>query len=277
MDQVLVRVKRLRKNPYKKLLSDTKLYPTLDPTAVSMVDYNPDHNLDEDAWFKIDKFSEQEFYIGELNGDLDTKDYENLSKGKFQDISCLIGIQGKDIYFQKVTPSSFITRKIIQFGDAAHLEESANRIIVKPVPDAVFIKGSDVLLFRDIAAVSSIFPGIDQLYKEATEAEVKAFLNSEFIRLVKPYDHSSVSKPNRKRLALVTDTLQAMPAAQRENLVEYIKDYCKEAVTLTTDGKCFELSTDQQLKLVLYGIEERFYTTMHSQEKRLANSVQAIG
>ena len=256
MDQVLVRVKRLRKNPYKKLLSDTKLYPTLDPTAVSMVDYNPDHNLDEDAWFKIEKFSEQEFYIGELNGDLDTKDYDDLSKGKFRDISCIISVQEKDIYFQKVTPSSFITRKIIQFGEAAHLEESANRIVVKSVPDAVFIKGSDVLLFRDIASVSSIFPGIDQLYKEATEAEVKAFLNSEFIQLVKPYDHSSVSKPNRKRL---------------------IKDYCKEAVTLTTDGKCFELSTDQQLKLVLYGIEERFYTTMHSQEKRLANSVQSIG
>ena len=89
MDQVLVRVKRLRKNPYKKLLSDTKLYPTLDPTAVSMVDYNPDHNLDEDAWFKIEKFSEQEFYIGELNGDLDTKDYDDLSKGKFKDISSL--------------------------------------------------------------------------------------------------------------------------------------------------------------------------------------------
>ena len=166
MDQVLVRVKRLRKNPYKKLLSDTKLYPTLDPTAVSMVDYNPDHNLDEDAWFKIEKFSEQEFYIGELNGDLDTKDYDDLSKGKFRDISCIISIQEKDIYFQKVTPSSFITRKIIQFGEAAHLEESANRIVVKSVPDAVFIKGSDVLLFRDIASVSSIFPGIDQLYKD---------------------------------------------------------------------------------------------------------------
>ena len=272
-----MRVKRLRKTPYKKLLSDTKLYQTLDPTAVSMVRYNPDHNLDEDAWFKIDKFSEQEFYIGELNGDLDTKDCDDLSKGKFRDISCLISIQGKDIYFQKVTPSSFITRKIIQFGEAAHLEESANRIIVKSVPDAVFIKGSDVLLFKDISSVSSIFPGIDQLYKEATEAEVKAFLNSEFIQLVKPYDHSSVSKPNRKRLALVNDTLQAMPAAQRENLVEYIKDYCKEAVTLTADGERFELSTDQQLKFVLYGIEERFYTTMHSQEKRLANSVQAIG
>ena len=144
-------------------------------------------------------------------------------------------------------------------------------------PSAIFIRADDILLFRDIAFISSIFKGIDQLYKEATEPEVKDFLASDFIKLTDGYDHNSVSKSNRKRLALVTDTMKTMSTAQREDLIAYIKGYCQEEVYLTEDGKCFELSTDTQLKLVLYGVEERFYTTQHSNEKRLANSIEPIG
>ena len=36
MDQVLVRVKRLRKNPFKKLLSDTKLYRMRRPRPIGI-------------------------------------------------------------------------------------------------------------------------------------------------------------------------------------------------------------------------------------------------
>ena len=39
----------------------------------------------------------------------------------------------------------------------------------------------------------------------------------------------------------------------------------------------FEISDDDSLKLLIYGIEQRFYTTQFGQEKRLANSVQALG
>lgn len=276
MDQVLARLKRLRKNPYRKLISDRSLFQNIDVSAVSFVNYSPDHNLDEDAWFVIDDFSSRGFFPSELGGGIDTKDYDDLSKDKFAEISCLLGLQGENIYFQKVTPSSFIKRKTITFGEVAFVEENSNRIVVKQEPDAVFLRSSNRLIFKDIASISSIFKGIDQLYKEATEAEVKAFLESDFISISGSYDHSAVSKPNRKRLALVTDTMKSMSASQRANLVDYIKGYCEDGVTITNDGKRFELSTDNQLKLILYGIEERFYTTQHSREKRLANSVEAL-
>jgi hypothetical protein len=41
--------------------------------------------------------------------------------------------------------------------------------------------------------------------------------------------------------------------------------------------KHFLSSSDDELKFLLYGIEQRFYTTMFGQEKRLANSIQTIG
>ena len=38
------------------------------------------------------------------------------------------------------------------------------------------------------------------------------------------------------------------------------------------NGK-FEVSTDSNLKKVLYGIDERYYTTPIENEKRIANSI----
>jgi hypothetical protein len=35
----------------------------------------------------------------------------------------------------------------------------------------------------------------------------------------------------------------------------------------------FEVGTEDELKMLLYGIEQRFYTTIVGGEKRIANSV----
>lgn len=215
MDQVLARIKRLRKNPYRRVLSDTTLYTALDLGSVSTVVYNADHNLDEDAWFKVDQFSKTGFFLEELSDNIDAKDYDDLGREKFADISYLMCVQGEDVYFQKITPSSYIQRKMIQFGEAAQLVETANRIVVKATPDAAYVRSKDILVFKDLATISSIFNGIDQLYKEATDAEVKDFLSSDFIKIKGDYSHNSVSKPNRKRLALVAETLKSMSEAQR--------------------------------------------------------------
>ncbi|MDE4140953.1 hypothetical protein [Phaeobacter gallaeciensis] len=276
MDHVLVKLKRLRKKPYKKLLSDTALFEVIDVNSISTLSYDVDHNLDNDGWFEIAEFSEKDYFLNILSQEIDAKDYDDLAKDKFDDISCILGLQGSDVYFQKVTPSSFIKRKLIQFGEVAKLEETSSRILIKNVPDAVYLREEDKLIFRDLATISSLFKGIDILYKEATDDEVKAFLASDFIELAEGYNHESVSKPNRKRLALVSETMAEMPDQQKSELIDYIQEYCENGITLTDDKKSFKLSTDNELKLVLYGIEERFYTTKHGQEKRLANSVQSM-
>ena len=59
MDCVLVKVKRLRANPIFKLLSDKALFKTIKLNLALCIPYTPDHNLDEDSWFKIEDFSKQ--------------------------------------------------------------------------------------------------------------------------------------------------------------------------------------------------------------------------
>jgi len=277
MDHVLVKVKKLRKKPIFKLISDYTLFPKLKIDPAACIPYNPDHNLDEECWFKVEEFSEQAYCSEILTSDVDAKDYDDLPKDKFPDISHICALQGDDFYFQKVTPSLFLRRKTFVFGEVAEVEDDRLRLVINAQPDAVYFSALDVLIFKNLATISSIFPGIDELYKEATQEEVKQFLDEPFITLRNEFDADKVSKPNRKRIALAMATLAALPEQDKEGMLSYIDGYCGESLKFNKDSGMFDISTDNDLKMLIYGIEQRFYTTQFGQEKRLANSVQALG
>ncbi|TCT34474.1 hypothetical protein EC835_105194 [Providencia alcalifaciens] len=276
MDHVLIKVKGLRKKPYRKLISDYKLFETVDINVNYCVTYSPDHNLDEDTWFKVEQFSQQPYNLGIFNQPFDSKDYDDATKEQFSKISYLVSVQDQGFYFQKITPALFIRKKIIAFGESAKIEKSENRLVINTIPDAVYIKASDTLAFRNLATISSIFPGIDMLYKEATNEEVEDFLSEPFIELSNEYEAEKVSKPNRKRIALAMATLATMSSEDKVNMLTYIDGYCDQRLNFDQENNKFLISTDEELKHLLYGIEQRFYTTPFGHEKRLANSVQAL-
>jgi len=276
MNCVLAKVKKQRTNPFFKLISDTKLFDDLDLKLEGCVPYAPDHNLDEDSWFKIEKFSEQGFFLSMLANEFDSKDFNEFEKKLFPNIAYICSVQEGDFYFQKITPSLFLKRKMLVFGDAVEVEDSEERLVLNDMPDAIYFKSADTLVFRSLATVSSIFPGIDELYREATNLEVEKFLASDFICLAGDFAAEKVSKPNRKRIALAIATLNGLPPEYRPGMLAYIDDYCGDKVKYDKNTETFEISDDDSLKLLVYGIEQRFYTTQFGQEKRLANSVQAL-
>lgn len=276
MDHVLARIKGLRKAPYRKLLSDHTLFGAIVVNAAACVPYNPDHNLDEDSWFKVESFSEQPYCLEPLKKAFDSKDYNEIASDQFPKISYLVAIQGEDFHFQKVTPSLFIKKKMIAFGEVANVEEDGNRLVINSMPDAIYLTASDTLVFRSLSSIAGIFVGIDELYKEATQEEVEEFLEESFIELTNEYCVDRVSRPNRKRIALAMATLDAMSEDDREGMLSYIESYCEDKLAYDRENKKFEVATDEDLKLLLYGIEQRFYTTPIGQEKRLANSVMRL-
>lgn len=276
MDQVFAKVKRLVKKPFFKILSNYTLYENTKIALSGCVPYSAGHNLDEDSWFKVEKFSQQPYCMDFLKKDFDSKDYDELKKEQFLDIAYLLSIQDLDFYFQKVTPSLFIKKKVLGFGEAAKIEESNNRMIINEQPDAIYFKAADTLVFRNLAAISGIFKGIDDLYREATQKETESFLQIQFISLKDDYDASKVSKPNRKRIALALDSLAKMSGQDKVNILAYIGDYSNTKLKFDKATQKFEISNDDELKLLLYGVEQRFYTTLFGQERRLANSVQPV-
>lgn len=272
MDQVYARLKRLRKSPYRRVVSGQKLFEIDVPEVSSCGEYDPSTLLDDGEWFKVSDFRETEFCLDVLNGgDLASVDIPEITKGQFVDISHLLSVQNEQYFFQRIRPSVILRRKSIVFGDVATLEKPSNRILVNSLPDAIFVPESNALLFRDLATVSPIFPGIDVLYKQATEEEVQEFLSSEFVAAdLQPVD---VSKPNRKRIALAIDSLNEMSLADRNRVFSYIGDYSEGKLKYDSKSGVFNITNDDELKTLLYGIGQRFYTTLVGDEKRLANSI----
>ena len=69
---------------------------------------------------------------------------------------------------------------------------------------------------------------------------------------------------------MAIDTISRLESQDRKRIFSYIGEYCQDLIR--KDGT-FEVGNEESLKRVLFGIEQRFYTTPVGKEKRLANSI----
>ena len=56
----------------------------------------------------------------------------------------------------------------------------------------------------------------------------------------------------------------------------YIKGYCPE-LHFSEEENTFSVGSEEHLKNLIFGIEQRFYTTIVGSERRLANSISKLG
>lgn len=275
MDFLLAKIKRISNPAHSKVMSNHTTYD-FDLNQFSFLEYAPDHNLDEDCLFKVSNFSSKEFCLDFLRSDITSANFNQITSDRFKKISYLCAVQSDTVCFQKVTPSTYLNRSILKLGEMVTVEENQTGIFISAFPDAVYIRSLDILVFRNLSAISSIFKGIDTLFREATQEEVERFLSEGFIDLSENYDSSKVSKLNRKRIALAMESLSHLSSREKDQIMDYIHTYC-ENIPYSSREKSFSISTDNDLKYFLYGMEQRFYTTLLGDEKRLANSVQRLG
>lgn len=189
----------------------------------------------------------------------------------FNKIDYLFGLDDRFIFFQNVSKTKLVSqKKIMHLGEDFTFKTDCAEIVIKDLPDAIYDKNTDSLYFRRLESITSIFRGIDMLYREATQEETDSFLANDFITLKNDYSSSKVKTANRKRIALAAKTLSELNESDRKNIFKYIGDYCPN---LKVSESAFEVGSENELKMLLYGIEQRFYTTPVGREKRLANSV----
>ena len=123
--------------------------------------------------------------------------------------------------------------------------------------------------FQKLETISSIFKGIEILFREATEEETKLFLQSDFISLGTEMNVSKVGKTSRKSVALAMTVLNSFNAEEKKRVMEYTKNY----TSLQQDEKGFIIETEEDLKKLMWGIFERYYETPVSKKTRVANSI----
>lgn len=272
MKNICVKLSQRESGKYRKVLSSKEnIFPTFDPENVSTYSYTPGATLQDDEWFCITDVKTKEYSIDLHSEKIITVDFKSLTFPEFYKIDYLFVLSDKFIFFQNIPKSQLVTKKgFFRFGDNFTYRTDCEEIVIKNFPDAIYDKTTDNLYFRRLESITSIFKGIDMLYREATQEETDAFLANSFIALTGDYSSSKVKMANRKRIALAIKTLSELNDLEKDNIFEYIRDYCPG---LKMSGTSFEIGSENELKLLIYGIEQRFYTTIVGGERRLANSI----
>lgn len=272
MNQLLAKVKNRYRNiadTFKKIISDESIF-SMPYNLTDCVEYNPNTLLESGQWYKIINFSEQDFCIDILKEEsIDSVDFDMLSNEDFTKIDYLCSLEEDVVYFQKIRPSQLVVKKRITFGESYRYNANSKSVVINMFPDAIYIKKEDTLYFQRLESIVGIFRGIDILYKEATEQETAIFLQSDFIALNNDFNASKVNKSVRKKIAFATSIISSLDDDKKYELIEYIK----ANASLTFNDNSFTISSEDDLKKLLFGISERYYETPISRERRIANSV----
>jgi hypothetical protein len=259
---------------YKKILTLGEPVYVLPDTLASSIPYSTDTLNDDDEWYYLDSFREKPYCISLLKSQniFSSVDYVSLEKSEFGLLEYLCAYQDGIFYFQRVTPGKQIKKKAIVFGDVCSYEDNLASITINPYADAIFNPAQNRLYFRKLRFLTGIFEGIEEIYRIATQEEVDEFLSLDFVETVE-YTSAYVKTNNRKRIAVALDILKQYSQDERAKIFDYIKDYCPD---LATEHGTFIISIEDDLKNLLFGIEQRFYTTPVGGEKRIANSIIPI-
>lgn len=264
-----------RKEKYRKVISADNIFYKLPDDLESHHKYSPSYKLEDDEWYYISELSKKEFCIDILKVAFDSTPYKLLTKADPLNVAYLCAFQGEmEVHFQRVYKHNILERKkVVVLGDEISIKETQKQIVLLEIADAIYIKSKDVLYFKKLETIAPIFPGIESLYRVATDGEVERFIKQDFIKIEGEYGTEKVGKANRQRLAMAIETFNKLKPKQKDIIFNYTNQYYPQ---LRYDGHAFTVSNEDDMKYFLYGLEQRYYTTPATNEKRVANSISSI-
>ncbi len=271
MNYLLAKLKGRTKEFLKVVASTNDILDV--PDFSNAQDYSPEYKLEDDEWFKLDNFLARDYKNGLIENPFSGTTLNQITTDKYKDIKYLCCKQNNLYLFQKMSTTQLLSKKWFKITDSPTLQTNKPIIVINEWIDAIYDKKNDILYFKDLVKIKQMFKGIEILYRTATQIEVDTFLTKSFISLGTDFTKDSVKTANRRRIAMALDTLNSFTPAEITQVVAYTKSYCSD---VPTDGNKFKIETEEHLKLVLFGIEQRYYTTPIHPEKRLANSILEI-
>lgn len=259
------------KSEYKNILSQNdKILGSIDFSKVETIDFNPSHNLENDEWFKINDFSKQTFFIEQCKNEYSTASLNQINNNEYELLSCLCIFQDNEKYFQRITKSLYVNKKtLLDYSGQPKIVEHKKQIEIKMESDAIYNITNDTLYFKILGKIKSIFPGIEELHREATQEEVDEFLAHKFIKLC-DYETKTVGTQNRKRIADIGAKYENLSPAKQIKLIKY----AKKKSGLKLDEDAFEVKSEVDLKKLLYAIDQRYYYADIYNEERIASSIR---
>jgi predicted nucleotidyltransferase len=243
----------------------------------SVHEYSPDEHLEDKEWYAKQDFRAKigghefenfmKFHQSIVN-------FDKLERDEFSRVewSCC-EVCGK-LYFQRFQKSSVIEKTgfFAVRGDFEFLRD-VKVLVINPIPDAIYDPKKDILYFKKLDVVTGIFKDARKICEKASEKQVKDFLDDSLFAVDKGFNKDKISLINLRKIRTALKQLASFRKAGREGeLLHYFRTYRPELVS----GNTLKIGSQSNLRDVLYGIDERFYTTELNKTKRMASAVRKL-
>lgn len=239
------------------------------------VAYDP-NNTEANQWFKIDGFDQKEGFLPLLAQQINAADLESLDRQQYDNIEFIAFFDQGRYYMQKITRGNYLKKKWFSWdGDILKYQEDEDIIYINPVPNCIYDTNTRAIYFMDIAKAYGIFSNLKLDYKAATDDEANRFLQSDIVD-AQTLPIEKVGVTNRKRITSILTKYEAYTPNEKATLKEYIKKSVGANLDFDDNAKKFVVNTDTQLRLLLYGIQQRFYMPPLEDEVQVATSSTGI-
>ena len=235
----------------------------IDPEEVKP--YSPRSSIEKGQWFYIDSVKQKDYFDDILIAD-DTVEYPLLDRQKLSDCKFILDYHDECLCVQNITSYKVMKKRMLSSNGFV---EQGFKLIINDEPDFIYDENTDRLYFKSLTAVSHLLPGIIMEYREATEEEVRTFVDLMDIDLVDGYTQQDIKTRNRKLIALVSSKVTALSDSKRQKLFDYVEEYCPQFVI---DSK-MTVRSEKELHELLLALDERFYTTPVTGVRRKALTV----
>jgi len=237
--------------------------------------FNPDINLDKDEYFfiELDENKKRELIVPFINSIENSVSINPIDKDQYSQIQCLYLIEKYDnlinITFTRVFPKNYtLTKKVFSFDDTPILKNENNSLDFHPRIDAFW--DGEKLFFKSYTTIKPIFKGIECFYKKATEEEKNTFLSNDLFTCNSEIEQIEVGERNLRKIKGILDSqINLNDPSTREKYLNYAENYSEANIIITQEGK-INLKDNKDISNVLSLLEEHFYTTPISGEKREA-------
>lgn len=254
------------------ITEDRDLYTVPTDLSSNSREFNIDYNLSEDEWYEINRFSEQD-YCAHIELMVSTIGY--IDKDEVSRIEFCVAEQGEFLLFQRVTPSTILKKKGVLFDflsdtHSARIIENDGMLVLSSLPDAIYSKDEDILYFKELRRLTSIFRGIDILYNEATDEEVCQFFDLDLVVISDQFNIGKINKRNRRKITGTLERISAFGDQEIARLYEYAANYGISVFDRKQNK--FVVSSNKDLGEFLDVVNQRYYTTEvdHTEYKALA-------
>ena len=241
----------------------------------SMV-YDPNNNMAH-QWFRIENLRNTDYFNDLFGNPIESGELITINVNQLDDIKYFAYYADNKFYIQRMLTGCYIRNAgFLTIGNRIQFSNDNKMVTINSIPDGIYDLNTDTLYFQELNRLYNIFSCIKNEYVQGTSSSIHEFLSNDMISLSDDFSEDKVSLSNRKRIFEVARVYNTYSDAQKEELKSYICQYSDGDLEYNEQDGKFKINNDIDLRLLLFGMQMRFYKQPLSNDVQVATSSTSI-